>query len=315
MSPMPAALLLLLPLLQPFDLAPAIRLYQTGEYQKAVDLLQAAPGGPGGDANLWLGKSYLRLRRWDDAIKAFGLAAKLTPDSGTPHLWLGRAYGEKASRASFLTAFGWARKAVAEFESAVKLSPADLDARFDLLEFYLQAPGIVGGGKDKAQAQAQAIAALSPRLGYTARARICQEDKKWDLGRAELVKATAEFPGDAGAFVDLAEFLIGRRDFAAAETNAARAVELDGDNANALLALAACRVELRQNLPAAEATLRRLSAGPVNESGPAFEDIYFRLGQALLAQSKRAEARQAFESALRFNPDHSGAKAALASVR
>lgn len=315
MSSMPAGLVLLFSLLRSIDLAPAIRLYETGDYQKAADLLTASNAGSDAEANLWLGKSYLRLRRWDDAIKTLSQAVRLAPGNGTLHLWLGRAYGEKANRALVFSAFGLARKVASEFEAAVRLSPDNLDARFDLLEFYLQAPGIVGGGRDKALAEARAIDGLNPRLGLTARARIYEEDKKWELGRAELVKATAAFPDDAGGFVDLAEFLMRRGELAAAEASAARAVELDGASASALLALAACRVELRKDVPAAEATLRRLSAGPATDSGPAFEDIYFRLGQALLAQSKRAEARQAFQDALRFNPDHSGAKAALASMR
>jgi len=61
-----------------------------------------------------------------------------------------------------VTAARLAGKVREEFERAVRLSPNDVDARLDLAEFYAEAPTIVGGGEQKARAQAQSIAALNP---------------------------------------------------------------------------------------------------------------------------------------------------------
>jgi tetratricopeptide (TPR) repeat protein len=316
MTAIEAAIALLLVQAQvPDNLGPAIRLYEAGEFQKAADLLRRAPASGRADLSLWLGKSCLRARKWDEAIAALEEAVKLQPSTSINHLWLGRAYGEKASRASALSAFGIARKVVREFETAVKLDPSNMDARFDLLEFYVEAPGIVGGGKDKATVQASAIAALNVRMGYTARARILEKEKQFDPARAELVKSTREFPAESEAFLDLAQFLIRRGEFVAAEASAARAVGLNPGSAGAAFALAICRAELRKDLAPAETSLCRLSAGSFADGGPLFEDVYFRLGQVRLLLSKRAEAREAFEKALRFNPEHAGAKAALAALR
>jgi len=74
--------------------------------------------------------------------------------------WLGRAYGRLAESSSFLSAPGYAKKTVRAFERAVELGPANLEALSDLFEYYLQAPGLVGGGFDKAENIASRIATL-----------------------------------------------------------------------------------------------------------------------------------------------------------
>ena len=81
----------------------------------------------------------------------------LDPGNSRFHLWLGRVLGEKADRANSLSAAVLAGKVRGEFERAVQLNPKDVDARLDLAEFYIEAPGIVGGGEQKAREQAQFI--------------------------------------------------------------------------------------------------------------------------------------------------------------
>jgi cytochrome c-type biogenesis protein CcmH/NrfG len=105
-------------------------------------------------ANL-LCRAYFELEDWNRAEPSCKKAASLDPGNSRFHLWLGRVYGEKADRANFLTAMNLAGKVRGEFERAVQLNPSDIDARLDLAEFYLEAPGIVGGGEDRAREQAK----------------------------------------------------------------------------------------------------------------------------------------------------------------
>jgi len=296
------------------DLDSAIRLYGLGEYQKAADLLlqcsrQAAPTPA---LALWLGKSYFRLRRWDDAIRQFERAVSLEPSGSLYHLWLGRACGRKAEHVPFFMAFGHARRLLKEFEIAVRLSPDNLDARFDLLEYYLEAPSIIGGGRDHARAQVEEISRRDARLGRTAWARLLAEEKKFDLAREELVQSTIEFPDDPGSYLDLAEYLFGRMDYAAAEPYAQKAVDMTKPpDRKALLILTASWIRLNKRLPEAERVLESLISGPLGDDDPPFEDAYYWFGQAELALGKKNLAREAFERALRFNPDHARSKAAL----
>ena len=305
------------PSLRDADTTESVRYYERGEFQKAAESLAAASQSSPEDASIcfWLGKCFLKLHRWDDAVHALERSAQLEPGRSDYHLWLGRAYGEKASRASFFTASGWARKLRREFETAVMLAPDNVDARFDLLEFYLEAPGIIGGGQDKAAAQVREIFRINPRLGYTAQARLFEDMKKWELARLELEKSVREFPGQPGALLDLADFLVKRGDYAGAESNASAALQMRKDLLAARLTLAAAQIQRRKNLPEAETSLREIASGPLRDGEPSFADVHYWLGEACLAQGRRAEARQAFETALRFNPEHPRAKGALQKLR
>ena len=117
------------------------------------------------------------IEEWDRGIAACEKARSLDPQNSVYHLWLGRIYGEKADRAGFLSAAGLAKKVRTSFERAVELDPKNWEARTDLAEFYLEAPAIVGGGKDKARAQADALMPINPGMGHWVLARIAAKIK------------------------------------------------------------------------------------------------------------------------------------------
>jgi tetratricopeptide (TPR) repeat protein len=299
-----------------WDLSVAVDLYQHGQFQAAADMLSGlVKQNPGNaDMRIWFGKSCMKLRRWDDAILQFTKATEIDPKNGVLRLWLGRAYGNKADHASFFSAFGLARDTVKAFETAAQLSPANTDIRFDLLEFYIQAPGLVGGGKDKAEAQAREIAKLSPRLGYAARARMLEDAKDWERAQSELAQAAVQFPKDASAFADLAAFCMRRRMFPEAEEAAQKAVALGGSKESRVL-LAAAQVEGLRDVAGALKALQEIAAGTLSDDDPGFEEVYYWLGRAWLAQSQNAEARKAFETSLRFDPDYGRSRDALKRIR
>jgi hypothetical protein len=82
-----------------------------------------------------------------------------------------------AQEASFLIKPGLASSARQAWEKAVVLDPANLDARADLVQFHLFAPGFMGGSADEARRQADEIAKRDPVQGAVARASIAQHDK------------------------------------------------------------------------------------------------------------------------------------------
>ncbi len=129
-------------------------------------------------------RAYFMMDEWDRGIPACERAIKLDPQKSLYHLWLGRIYGEKAARAGFLSAAGLAKKVRISFERAVELDPRSWEARTDLAEFYLEAPSIVGGGQDKARAQADALLAFNPAMAHWVLARIAGKNKDYRRRRA-----------------------------------------------------------------------------------------------------------------------------------
>jgi hypothetical protein len=79
---------------------------------------------------------------------------------------------------SFLWQFPLARKVKTHFEKAVTLNPDNLAARADLVEYYLKAPRILGGGKEKAEVQAHEISLRDLDEGLRAWDMIAEETAK-----------------------------------------------------------------------------------------------------------------------------------------
>ncbi len=312
------ALLMLLPGLQSnAGMQDAVALYERGQFsQAAVQFKRLAEGSPANpEIRIRLGRSYLKIREWDKAVREMEKAVQLEPANARYHLWLGRACGEKASNVVFFKALGWARRVVKEFETARTLAPEDLDVRFDLLEYYLEAPGIVGGGRDKAEAEVQAIARLNAEKGYTARATVYSKDKKWELARKELQQAVAEYPKSIGACKDLADFLLDRSDYKGALGYAEKALELDAKSKRARLIAASAKIRLKMDLDETGAMLQGLAAGTLGDGDPSFEEVYYWLGEGFLAKGDKAKAREAFKAALGYNPAFGKAKDGLAQIK
>jgi hypothetical protein len=120
------------------------------------------------------GQTAFRYQQYAQAAAWFEQAVHLEVDNADYHLWLGHAYGEQARRASASEQFFLACKVRRHLEQAVALDPEHLAARVALMEYYLQAPSLVGGSPEKAQQQAAEIAKRDAQQGMQAQRR-CQE--------------------------------------------------------------------------------------------------------------------------------------------
>jgi len=200
-------LLTLLPSLCAADQADS-KLLAEGRVDDAVVSLQSRISGAPKDAESYnlLCRAYFALADWDKGIPACEKAVSLEPDKSQYHLWLGRVYGEKADHSGFVTAAGLAKKVRSEFETAVRLNPNNVEARTDLAEFYLEAPGIMGGGRDKAEAQAQKIAVLDPVRAGWVKARLAEKNKDLDAAEREYRHAIEDSGGAGGPWLALARF-------------------------------------------------------------------------------------------------------------
>jgi Tetratricopeptide repeat len=183
-------------------------LIKAGHFKRARTVVQPEYAAKSDDAEL----NYL-LSEIEDAFgnlnHARALAEKaveLNARDARYHRQLGDVYGETAETASLFAKGGWAKKFKAEVETAAALDPKNLDARFDLLEYDLQAPRLMGGGKDKAAAIAAEIAAIDPVQGDLAQARLAQDRKDTAAQESWYLKAAAARPGDYDVLTALAQF-------------------------------------------------------------------------------------------------------------
>ena len=163
------------------------------------------------EAHNLLCRVYYQEELWDDAIGECEAAVKLAPLDSEYHLWLGRAYGEKANSIHSIKAYGLAKKVRRQFEQSVELDRGNVDALFDLGEFYAAAPGIVGGDKRKAQDMAQALEQYEPAQADQLRGFLAEKNKNYRLAEVDY-RAEVEASGQpAEAWMDLAAFYSRRR--------------------------------------------------------------------------------------------------------
>lgn len=132
-----------------------------------------APEGP-----FYLGLLALRRGDAEAAAKLLEKAVELNPSSAGYHLRLGDSYGMMAMKAGLFSKLGLAKKCKACYEKAVAVDPASVEARWCLMEYYKQAPGIAGGSLKHALAEAEAIVKVNPSAGRFARATVLVAQKK-----------------------------------------------------------------------------------------------------------------------------------------
>src|SRR5207302_2669975 len=125
-------------------------------------------------------------------------AAAAEPVSSDYMDWVGRAFGKRAETANPLSAPLLASKARQAFERAVALDPKNSEALSDLFDYYLEAPGFLGGGYDKAYDVAQKISAVDPPEGYFEKARLAQKRQEFPAAEQHLRQAIAVAPHKVG---------------------------------------------------------------------------------------------------------------------
>lgn len=141
---------------------------------------------------------------------AFEKDVEAEPQNSEYRLWLGRAWGRKAERATGfakLGALSLAKKVRDEFAKAIELDPKNLAAMQALFDYYVHAPGIVGGGLDKAEAMLEQIRTVDAGAGLRAQAVVHERNDDLDAAEEALREAVRIDPDDWGHKLSLASFL------------------------------------------------------------------------------------------------------------
>ncbi|HVO56124.1 MAG TPA: tetratricopeptide repeat protein [Dongiaceae bacterium] len=182
--------------------------FDAGDYPRAIAAINAAIAAAPREAPLhhFLAQCYFESEQFDRAIPPAETAVALDPGNSLYHELLGRAYGEKADRSSWFSGLSLAKKARKEFEIAVRLDPRNYSAAQALIEYDCTAPGIAGGGEDKARAEIEKLAQLDAAEGHYARGNCRRQKKDFAAADAEFRKALALDPGSADLIYDIGDY-------------------------------------------------------------------------------------------------------------
>jgi tetratricopeptide (TPR) repeat protein len=292
--------------------------YEASDYPKAILALQAAAekNPQNGDVQLLLAKSYLELQEHDPAIKSAERAVAIDAKNSTYHEWLGRAYGEKADHASWFTAISFAKKTRKEFETAVQLDERNFSARQALIEFDCSAPGMVGGGEEKALPQIKQLAAMDAAEGHFA-AGNCRRQKK-DLAAAdeEFAKALESNPKSAELIFDIGDHAVkhSQPERLLAVADAGERVAPSDPRVEFYRGVAL--VLKKENLAEAERLLSEYAKNaPTRSSYPRPAIAHVWLGRLFEEQNKMQDATQELERAVKMDPKNKMAQEALKRLK
>ena len=275
-------------------------------------LLKANPRSA--EAHILHARLLLQQGKGDDAADAAGEAVDLAPANAQAHYWLGNAYGYRITRVGTLSQGFMAPKLRDAFERALALDPNLHDARSNLMEFYLQAPAIVGGSVDKARAQAAELARRDPPRGHYARGRLAMHDKQPAEAAKAYVAAWEASPANTTYRRAAGQALqeTGQWDRAFELYLAWTAEDAKAGGAWYQLGRAAALSGQRQDL--GMAALKTYLALPLAPAEPPKHHAWFRLGQLQAKSGDKVAARASFVSALKGDPGNADFKTALGAL-
>ena len=332
------------------DMAPEA-LRESGHWKRLRQMMEPRAGNPkDAQAAYFLSCAKSAFGDTDGAFDLAQRAVSLEPGNSQYHLQLGLVFGRKASKASFLKAMSLAGQYKAELRKAVELDPKNIDAIWELMEYYWHAPGIAGGDQKKARSLADDIMRLNTAKGYLALAELT--DKEETDVEDYYRKAAQADPKSYEVQMRLAAFYVSdkHRNDGLAERYAQQAIALDPGRIGGYKVMAAVRAhqERWQELDAllrqaesrvpddlaayfqagleillagkdpsrSEAYLRKyLGQGEAEAYAPRYSRAHWRIGQVLAKQGRKAEAIAEMEAALRLEPNLEDARKDLKSLK
>lgn len=260
----------------------ARRRYDRTDYAGALEALSRVPATP---ASLQLkGEVQFRLGDFASAAELFEQCVASQPRNAMAWLWLGRAQGRRAETGNPLRAPYFAGKTRDAFEKAVELDPANLEASVDLFSYYLNAPGFLGGGLDKAERLAgEHIRPRSEAEYASAMAQLAVARKQFDVAEKQLRRAVALAPREGEKLADLARFLARQGRHAESDQEFRKARELSPGQAGIVFAQAETMVASGRRLEEAQGLLEqylRMSRTPDDPPPAAVQRLRKKITEA-----------------------------------
>lgn len=290
----------------------AHELFNEGKYAeaRAAVATEAAKGSSDADVYYWMAESDFEMHRFDDSIREAERAIALDPNNAEYHHVLAEACGRKAEHASWFAGVGLAKRTRAELERAAELDPHNIVVRRDLVNFYVRAPGIVGGGEQKALDEIQQVFALDPVEGHLAQLDYYQEHKQWDQADQQCKSVLGAKPKRAGPYYGVAAYYERRDDGASLLLAVTEGRQNAGDTLRFDYYWGIAAV-LTGDLKDAEAPLKRYLTVPPHSDQPSPTDARVWLGRLYEKQGHHDAALAQFQEASKEDPNNKAAREAL----
>jgi len=296
---------------------PAEDFIEAGHWKRARAIVEArlreAPDDP--LALFLMSQIHFAFGQKDAPMKLAERAVTLAPGEAKFHRQLAEATGVMAQRSNMLQQVFLARKFKKEIDAAIALDPNNVQARRDLIEYYLLAPGLIGGDKKQAHDVAARIARIDAAQGFLAEARLAAFDHDLTRQEAMLRKAVEAGPVKYGVRIALAQFYAKDKvNWDAAAEQAREAVKIDSTRAEGF-SIAAAADAARARWSELEVILAQAERQVPDDWTP-----YFRAAEAMNAAGKNLTAAAGYlrkylmQEAEGNEPTHADARGLLKEI-
>ncbi|MES2178059.1 MAG: tetratricopeptide repeat protein [Gemmatimonadota bacterium] len=266
--------------------------------------------------SLQLGRIAMSQNETEEAIKQFEQCAKIDDTNADCHAWLGNALGNAAMRANKFKLPFLAKRTKKEFDRAVELDPGNIEGRMGELQYYLNAPGFLGGSVEKAREQAAEIEKHNKMRAALAYAVIAEKDKKTTEAEAAYLRAVSVAPDSVNGYNGLVNLYVREKRWSDAFAILDRVTARIPTELNIPLAVARVAYLSGEQLPRGEAAAKGWLANPPKDASIGSKtSAHIRLGNIYEKTGRKELARAEYERALSVNPKSEDAKKALENVR
>lgn len=205
-------------------------LEKQGRYAEAQKVYEEilAKDGNNVAAHFRLGLIHLsHIKNMDLAMQHLEKAVALDGKNAEYHFRLAEAYTIAAQNASILKRPGLTRQIKAQLDLAIQLNPRSVAYHQGLIQFYCQAPAVLGGSYSSAHQQADALGRIDALEGLLAHGGIYYLEG--NKGRAEesFRKAISTNPRDSRPYKELGQFYLTQNRFDDAIAQLKKHVELN----------------------------------------------------------------------------------------
>lgn len=239
--------------------------------------------------------------RLDEAAKIAEQCIAANPKNSECHESLGNTLGTKAQKGGVMSAISYVGKIRDSFKKAVELDPNNFSARSSLMQFYLQAPGFVGGGTGKAKDLVIDTIKFSPAAGALLQASLDLHDDNFDRASSGALAVNTSGSESLARqqrniLTNIGHALINEKKYTESEKIFRELTQRFPEAVHGYFGLG--KVLLEQGK--AKEAIPQLEKSFVIDASAG---ILYRMGKAWQALGDKAKAIAAFEKALSFKPD------------
>lgn len=295
----------------------------TERYSEAEECFKTALETNPEDANIHASFSKLHIAQGNtkQGVEYAEKATSLAPRNVKYWTLLAIAYGERLDDVNIFSKVAIAKKIRNSLNKAIDLDPDNAEAHYLLAQYYIQSPGMFGGGLDKAEEEITILKRLDTARAARALVKVSLHLNKWEIAERHFLEAI-KLDASHESRYEYGLFLIDRKRYEDAAEISAAGISYNPEYSENYYLLG--RTILRfVDVPSKSQIKEGIDAMKHFISMPHSDWIdplpykwaHYRLGMLYGLAGEKSNEIDQYQQALKLDPDFAEAKVALAKVQ